>query len=84
MFAIPGLLVSSFAGVLLWSGAVVIAVPGHANALAADAPLCRSVAPTFEPARPHGRAENTKFAGGARPRALVAKPCPLAARVLNV
>lgn len=82
MFAIPGLLFSSFAGVLLWSGAAVIVAPSHASALVAherlaDAPLCRSVAPTFDAARPRQEhAAPAKFTGGARLRALVAAPCP--------
>jgi hypothetical protein len=84
MFAIPGLLFSSFAGVLLWSGAVVIAVPSHATALAAETPLCHSVAPTFAPARAQPRVADAKFAGGARLRALVAAPCPRGARAFDV
>lgn len=86
MFAIPGLLFSSFAGVLLWSGAAVIAAPNHANALSAierlaDARLCRSVAPTFDPAaHKQEHAAPAKFTGGARIRSLVAAPCPRGVR----
>jgi hypothetical protein len=82
MFAIPGLLFSSFAGVLLWSGAAVIASPSHASARLAEAPLCRSVAPTFDPAaHRQAHAAPAKFTGGARLRSLVAAPCPRGVRV---
>jgi hypothetical protein len=85
MFAIPGLLFSSFAGVLLWSGAAVLAAPNHANALSAierlaDARLCHSVSPNFDPAARQERAASAKFAGGARLRSLVAAPCPRGVR----
>jgi hypothetical protein len=86
MFAIPGLLFSSFAGVLLWSGAAVIVAPSHANALVAherlaEASLCRSVAPTFDPAlHRQERAAPARFTGGARARSLVAAPCPRGVR----